>query len=231
MLGVLHQRWRPLSGRIKDYIAQPKPNGYQSLHTTVFADQGETVEFQIRTHEMHDFAEYGIAAHWQYKEGVPKFSKNVGWMAELANLHKELESKKDFLEQMEMMKIDIFKDRIFVFTPKGDVIDLPEGATPIDFAYAIHTEIGNTCTAARVNDVMRNLDVSLMSGDIVEIVTDKNRKSPNGDWVKFAKTRHARDKIREASKTNMKSWLRSVITPKGKSPGKKRKSKDSASDK
>lgn len=227
MLGILHQRWRPLSGRIKDYIAQPKPNGYQSLHTTVFADQGEIVEFQIRTKEMHDYAEYGIAAHWQYKEGSPKYNKHVRWMQELAQLHKELESRKDFLEQMEIMKIDIFKDRIFVFTPKGDVIDLPEGATPIDFAYAIHTEIGNTCTAARVNDVMRNLDVPLHSGDIVEIVTDKNRKSPNADWVKFAKTRHARTKIREASKNNVKSWLRNVIRP-NREPSQKSRKKGSS---
>lgn len=224
-LGVLHQRWRPLSGRIKDYIAQAKPNGYQSLHTTVFADQGEIVEFQIRTQEMHDIAEYGIAAHWQYKEGSPKYNKHVKWMQELAQLHKELESKKDFLEQMEIMKIDIFKDRIFVFTPKGDVIDLPEGATPIDFAYAIHTEIGNTCTAVKVNDKISHLDTTLMSGDIVEIVIDKNRKGPNADWIKFAKTRYARTKIRDASQKNIKGWLKNVMRPKSNLSKDKKKNK------
>lgn len=210
VLGILHNKWKPLPGRIKDYIAQPKPNGYQSLHTTVFADQGEIVEFQIRTQEMHELAEYGIAAHWRYKEGS-RGSKSLRWMEELANIQKELASKKDFLEQLEMMKIDAFKDRIFVFTPKGDVIELPEGGTPVDFAYSIHTQVGNQCVSARVNDLIRDLDSPLTSGDIVEIVTDKNRKSPNADWLKFVKTQHARNKIRDATRGKMKNWFSNVI--------------------
>jgi GTP diphosphokinase / guanosine-3',5'-bis(diphosphate) 3'-diphosphatase len=210
-LGLLHRRWRPVPGRIKDYIAQPKPNGYQSLHTTVFTENGEIVEFQIRTLEMHELAEYGVAAHWRYKEGSHKLARNTHWMEELVHIQKELESKKDFMEQLEVMKIDVFKDRIFIFTPQGDVIDLPEGATPVDFAYAIHTEVGNKCTAARVNEMMRNLDTPLKSGDIVEIVTDKNRKGPNPDWMKSAKTRHARSKIKEATKNTVKGWFAEVL--------------------
>lgn len=218
-LGLLHQKWRPVPGRIKDYIAQPKPNGYQSLHTTVFTENGEIVEFQIRTLEMHDLAEFGVAAHWRYKEGSRKAVKNTRWMEELAQIQKELQTKKDFMEQLEVMKIDVFKDRIFVFTPQGDVIDLPEGATPIDFAYAIHTEVGNKCTASRINEVMRNLDTPLQSGDIVEVVTDKNRRGPNPDWLKFAKTRHARNKIRDATKSTVKGWFAEVL--KGREKAKK----------
>lgn len=211
VLGLLHREWRPVPGRIKDYIAQPKPNGYQSLHTTVFTENGEIIEFQIRTMEMHELAEYGIAAHWRYKEGSHKPVKHTHWMDELMQIQKELETKKDFMEQLDIMKIDVFKDRIFVFTPQGDVIDLPEGATPIDFAYAIHSEVGNKCTAARVNEVMRNLDTSLRSGDIVDIVTDKNRRGPNPDWLKFAKTRHARSKIKDATHRTVSGWLGGIL--------------------
>ena len=211
ILGLLHQRWRPVPGRIKDFISQPKPNGYQSLHTTVFCEDGEIVEFQIRTQEMHELAEYGIAAHWRYKEKGNLSTKQLKWMEELAIIQRELADKKDFLDQLEMMKIDIFKDRIFVLTPKGDVIDLPEGGTPVDFAYAIHTDIGNKCTAVRINDQMRNLDTPLNSGDIVDIIIDKNRKSPNPDWIKFCKTRHARTKIRDATRHTVKGWLTTVM--------------------
>lgn len=218
-LGLLHQTWRPVPGRIKDYIAQPKPNGYQSLHTTVFTENGEIVEFQIRTVEMHELAEYGVAAHWRYKEGAHRPNRNTHWMEELVHIQKELESKKNFMEQLEVMKIDVFQDRIFVFTPQGDVIDLPVDATPVDFAYAIHTEVGNKCTAARVNDVMRNLDTPLKSGDIVEIVTDKNRRGPNPDWLKFAKTRHARNKIKDGTKHTVKGWFTEVL--KGREKAKK----------
>jgi GTP pyrophosphokinase len=211
VLGLLHQHWRPVPGRIKDYIAQPKPNGYQSLHTTVFTQNGEIIEFQIRTLEMHELAEYGVASHWRYKEGSHKLMRNTRWMEEFAQIQRELQSKKDFLEQLEVMKIDVFKDRIFVFTPQGDVIDLPEGATPIDFAYAIHSEVGDKCTAARVNEVMRNLDTSLHSGDIVEVITDKNRRGPNPDWLKFAKTRHARNKIKDSTRHSFKGWFAEVL--------------------
>jgi GTP diphosphokinase / guanosine-3',5'-bis(diphosphate) 3'-diphosphatase len=219
VLGLLHQHWRPVPGRIKDYIAQPKPNGYQSLHTTVFTENGEIIEFQIRTLEMHELAEYGVAAHWRYKDSSGKQVKNMRWMEELAQIQKELQSKKDFMEQLEVMKIDVFRDRIFVFTPQGDVIDLPEGATPIDFAYAIHSEVGNKCTAARINEVMRNLDTALRSGDIVEVVTDRNRRGPNPDWLKFAKTRHARNKIKDGTKHTVKGWFAEVL--KGREKAKK----------
>ncbi len=219
VLGMLHQKWRPVPGRIKDYLAQPKPNGYQSLHTTVFTDNGEIVEFQIRTTEMHELAEYGVAAHWRYKQDGSLDNKNTRWIEELAQIQKELETKKDFLEQLEFMKIDVFNDRIFVFTPQGDVIDLPEGATPVDFAYAIHSEVGNKCVSARINDIMKNLDTVLNSGDIIEILTDKNRKGPNPDWMKFVKTRHARNKIKEATKNTVKGWFAEVL--KGRERGKK----------
>ncbi|MFH1405223.1 MAG: RelA/SpoT family protein [Patescibacteria group bacterium] len=211
-LGLLHKHWRPIPGRIKDFIAQPKPNGYQSLHTTVFCEKGEIVEFQIRTQEMHDIAEYGIAAHWRYKDPSVSTIKNLKWMEELGSLQKELANKKEFMQQLEMMKIDIFKDRLFVFTPKGDVIDLPDGATPIDFAYAIHTEIGNKCSGAIINDIKRSLNTELTSGDVIQIIIDKNRKGPNPDWLKFAKTRHARIKIRESTKRSVKVWFSDVMS-------------------
>ena len=216
VLGIIHQKWKPLTGRIKDYIAQPKPNGYQSLHTTVFGEDGHIIEFQIRTNEMNDLAEYGVAAHWRYKEAGSKPIRNLRWMEELAEIQKELANKKDFLDQLEILKIDAFKDRIFVFTPKGDVIDLPEGATPVDFAYAIHTEIGNICTSARVNGQTGTLNTVLYSGDMVEIITDKNRKGPNPDWLKFAKTHHARQKIKDATRSSLKKWFAKVIRPSGK---------------
>ena len=211
VLGILHQKFTPMPGRIKDYLAQPKPNGYQSLHTTVYTDEGEIVEFQIRTQEMHELAEFGVAAHWRYKETGMSPLKNLYWMEELGRIQKELSGKKDFMEQLEIMKIDVFKDRIFVFTPNGDVIDLPEGATPVDFAYAIHTELGNKCSSARVNGTMRNLDTELRSNDVVEIVTDKNRRGPNPDWMKFVKTHHARSKIKDAAKSTVSAWLSSMI--------------------
>lgn len=211
ILGVLHQAWKPLPGRIKDYISQPKPNGYRSLHTTVFADEGEIVEFQIRTKEMHDLCEFGIAAHWRYKESGMRPMENLRWMEELAAIQKELADKEGFLERLEAMKIDVFKDRIFVFTPKGDVIDLPDGATPVDFAFAIHSEVGNKMMSVRVNDRFANMDTALQSGDIVEVVTDRHRKAPNPDWLKFAKTRHAREKIKDATRHSVKGWLADML--------------------
>ncbi|TAK03272.1 bifunctional (p)ppGpp synthetase/guanosine-3',5'-bis(diphosphate) 3'-pyrophosphohydrolase [Patescibacteria group bacterium] len=210
-LGVLHQAWKPLPGRVKDYIAQPKPNNYQSLHTTVFGDEGEIVEFQIRTQEMHEMAEFGIAAHWRYKEAGMRPTENLRWMEELAAIQKEIAGKEGFLERLEAMKIDVFKDRIFVFTPKGDVIDLPDGATAVDFAFAIHSEIGNKMTSVKVNERLANLDTVLYSGDIIEVVTDRNRKGPNPDWLKYAKTRHAREKIKDATKHNVKGWLAGML--------------------
>lgn len=214
-LGVIHGRWTPLKGRIKDYIAQPKPNGYRSLHTTVFCDDGEIVEFQIRTEDMHEEAEYGIAAHWAYSENgkMPKekVEERIDWVAQLADIQKELKDKKAYLNSLEELKIDIFRDRIFVFTPQGDVLDLPEDSTPVDFAYSVHTDIGNTCTAAKVNDEISPLERTLKSGDMVEIITDKNRKGPNPDWLKFVKTRHAKSKIRQFARAGIASWIKGAI--------------------
>ncbi|MBI4457792.1 bifunctional (p)ppGpp synthetase/guanosine-3',5'-bis(diphosphate) 3'-pyrophosphohydrolase [Candidatus Uhrbacteria bacterium] len=213
-LGIIHHRWKPLKGRIKDYIAQPKPNGYQSLHTTVFCEDGEIVEFQIRTKEMHDAAERGIAAHWQYDEDGKKVSsamkKQLTWVKELADLQRDLEDADKFLEDLEMLKIDVFQNRIFVFTPKGDVIDLPEGATPVDFAYAIHTQVGNKCVGARINDKIVSLDTKLSSGDYCDVITDKNRKGPSADWLTFVKTHHARSQIRSQTKAKLTDWMKNI---------------------
>jgi GTP pyrophosphokinase len=211
-LGVIHAKYKPLPGRIKDYIAHPKPNGYQSLHTTVFAERGAVVEFQLRTSEMHEYAEYGVAAHWRYKDKTGKIkSRDLKWMGELADIQKAVESKKDFLEELGEMKLEVFQDRIFVFTPKGDVLDLAEEATPVDFAYAIHSDLGNSCTGARVNEKIANLNTPLQSGDLCEILTEKNRKNPNPDWLKFVKTNHARAKIRAALKKQERRWLQRMI--------------------
>ena len=208
-LGILHKIWRPVKGRIKDYISQPKPNAYQSLHTTVFEDHGELVEFQIRTPEMHEEAEYGVAAHWHYDEyGARLPAKQIKWVKELAEMQKEILSK---LSDLEEIKVDFLQNRIFVFTPNGDVIDLPEGATPIDFAYHIHTDVGNKCNGAIVNDKLIRLDTPLQNGDVVEIVIDKNRKGPNLDWLQFARTHTARQHIKIQQKSRLTGWLQSVL--------------------
>ncbi|MEK7599403.1 MAG: RelA/SpoT family protein [Patescibacteria group bacterium] len=208
-LGVIHKLWRPVPGRIKDYIALPKFNGYQSLHTTVFCLEGQPTEFQIRTREMHKEAEYGIAAHWFWEgAGKPKIgAKFVGrkfeWVRQLQEWQKEKKkeksSSKDFLESL---KIDFFKNRIFVLTPKGDVIDLPDGATPIDFAYHIHSEIGNRAAGAKVNSRLVSFDYKLASGDIVEIMTQKNRK-PSPEWLNLTRTSLAKSQIRKELRTNL----------------------------
>lgn len=216
-LGIIHGTWTPLKGRIKDYIAQPKPNGYSSLHTTVFCEDGEIVEFQIRTAELHAVAEYGIAAHWQYDETKGKNKTNihnvehVDWIKQLSDLNREVSNPDQYISALEEMKIDLFKDRIFVFTPKGDVIELPEDSTPVDFAYAIHTEIGSKCSSSRVNGKIEPLHSPLRSGDVVEIIIDKSRKSPNPDWLKFVKTRYARSKIRQQAQVSIKSWIKGFI--------------------
>lgn len=211
-LGIIHKLWRPLKGRIKDYIAQPKPNGYKSLHTTVFCDDGKIVEFQIRTPEMHDEAEYGIAAHWHYDEkGKAKIpARDIPWAKELAKIQKEILNN---MSDLEHLKLDFFQNRIFVFTPVGDVIDLPENATPIDFAYQIHTEVGNKCTGAKINDQMVSLDTPLKNGDVIEIIVDRTRKAPNADWLEFAKTNSAKTKIKEAINNKKGSWLKMLIPP------------------
>ncbi|MCE9586139.1 RelA/SpoT family protein [Candidatus Uhrbacteria bacterium] len=219
-LGIIHSKWTPLKGRIKDYIAQPKPNGYRSLHTTVFCEDGEIVEFQIRTKEMHAMNEFGIAAHWAYDEHgkialVGTKSRTPEWVHELADIQKEMEDKKLYLQSLEELKIDVFRDRIFVFTPKGDVIDLPEDSTCVDFAYAIHTDIGNTCTGAKVNEEVAQLNRVLKNGDMVDILVDKSRKGPNPDWASFVKTRQAKSKVKQFAKSRIASWIKGMM-PGGK---------------
>lgn len=203
-LGVIHNLWKPIRGRIKDYIAQPKPNGYQSLHTAVFGDDQEIVEIQIRTKKMHEQAELGIASHWLYKESKKVNKKEIEWVSELADWLKSIKDNGQFLEEA---KIDVFQNRIFVFTPQGDVIDLPDGATPIDFAYHIHTEIGNKCAQALVNTEIVPLERKLKNGDVVQIITDKNRKGPNPEWKKFVKTRTALQHIENFKNKNWKKFL------------------------
>jgi len=196
VLGIIHNLFQPMPKRIKDYIAQPKPNGYQSLQTTVFDDKGEIIEFQIRTKEMDEKAEYGIAAHWNYKETGGKINpEQLKWINELVKWQEQTNNNEEFINSI---KFDIFQNRIFAMTPHGDAIDLPEGATPIDFAYHVHSNLGNKCVGAMVNDQLVSLDHPLESGDVVEIVTNKNRKLPNHDWLEMVKTTMAKNKIRAA---------------------------------
>ncbi len=198
-LGILHKLWRPMPGRIKDFIALPKPNGYRSLHTTVFGPEKKIVDFQIRTEEMDREAEYGVSAHWAYeasgkKKITPKLDKNLSWVRELSDWYRDQKGA-SHEETMAALKIDFFKDRIFTLTPKGEVIDLPEGATPVDFAYHIHSEIGDHMFGAKVNGKMVPFSYKLKSGSTVEILTQKNKK-PSADWLDFAKTSLAKNRIR-----------------------------------
>jgi len=228
-LGVIHKLYPPLPGRIKDYIARPKPNGYQSLHTTVFALDNKITEFQIRTEEMHEVDELGIAAHWAYEQikssrkperhwrGVLS-RKELLWVEQLRNWLASLPqgrsgqdkfSDKEFIESI---ATDFFKDRIYVITPQNDVIDLPAGATPVDFAYRIHSEVGNRCVGAKVNGKIVPLDYELASGDIVEIMTQKTRK-PSEDWLRFIKTSLARSQIKSAIRDKVKAFREKSAPP------------------
>lgn len=197
-LGIVHTIWKPLPLRFKDYIAMPKPNMYQSLHTTVIGSEGEPFEIQIRTYEMHKTAEYGIAAHWIYKEsGNSEISKNstqLSWLERIKEMQTEAEDDKDFLNSV---KIDLFSDTVFVFSPNGEVYELTAGSVPLDFAYRVHTEVGNRCIGAKVNKRIVPLDYVLKNGDLVEILTSKQANGPSLDWVNICKTSQARNKIRQ----------------------------------
>ncbi len=201
-LGFLHSIWKPMPGRFKDYIAMPKSNMYQSLHTTVITSEGEPLEVQIRTEEMHRIAEYGIAAHWKYKrEGDhlkdSKFEERLTWLRQILDWQKELKDPREFMENL---KIDLLQYEVYTFTPKGDVKILPLGSTPIDFAYAIHTEIGHNCIGAKINNKIVPLERELKSGDIVDVIISKTPSGPSRDWLKFVKT--------SGAKTRIKSWFK-----------------------
>ncbi|MEA3398324.1 MAG: RelA/SpoT family protein [Patescibacteria group bacterium] len=210
-MGIIHSLWKPKTDRIKDYIAVPKPNGYRSLHTTVFGPENKATEFQIRTKKMHEEALYGIAAHWHYKQGAgskESVKKLPHWINEILDIQRQSDNSNDFIRRI---KLNAFRDRIFIFSPQGDVFDLPEDSTPIDFAYAVHTEIGDKATHALVNDKMSSLDKPLKNGDTVEILIDKKRKGPNRDWLKFVKTARARNKIKSATGDSRLSQIKKII--------------------
>ncbi len=197
-LGIIHTCWKPIPGRFKDYIAMPKPNMYQSLHTTLVGMHGEPFEVQIRTWEMHRTSEYGIAAHWKYKEGgrsnAGNFEQKLSWLRQLLEWQHD---SRDAGEFMESLKIDLFTDTVFVFTPKGDVVELPAGSCPVDFAYRVHTDVGHRCVGAKTNGRIVPLDTKLANGDIVEILTSKQGNGPSRDWLKFVKTSQAKNRIRQ----------------------------------
>jgi len=205
VLGMIHTVWKPIPGRFKDYIAVPKPNNYQSLHTTVMTTYGMPFEIQIRTYEMHKIAEYGIAAHWKYKENRASsddFDEKLEWLRGVMDVQSnDNTSPQEFYESL---KFDLYSGQVFVFTPKGDVVNLPEGSTPIDFAYYVHSEIGNKCTGAKINSKMVPLETKLCTGDYIEIITSNGAKGPSRDWLRIVKTSQAKSKIKAYFKRELK---------------------------
>jgi GTP pyrophosphokinase len=200
VLGLVHAMWKPVPGRFKDYVSMPKANMYQSLHTTVIGPDGERIEIQIRTEEMHRMAEYGVASHWLYKEGGkvdPKDAGQFAWLREILDWQKVESDPREFLRTL---RFELFKDEVYVFTPNGDVRELPEGATPVDFAYMIHTEVGDRCSGAKVNGKLVPLSTKLQNGDTVEIITQHSRH-PSRDWLKFVQTAKARTRIQHYMRT------------------------------
>src|SRR5213078_1857053 len=195
VLGVIHHKWTPLQERIKDYIASPKSNGYQSVHTTIFGPGGQLYEIQIRTRDMHRTAEYGIAAHWLFKEGKQpdELDRHLAWFRQLLELQQDTHTPEEFLE---FLKVDLYQDEIFVFTPRGDVKRLPKGATPIDFAFTVHTEVGLHCNGARINGRIAPLHRALKNGDTVEVLTSPQSR-PSRDWLAHVRTARARHKVRQ----------------------------------
>ena len=200
VLGLVHSQWKPVHGRFKDYISMPKANGYQSLHTTVIGPEGERIEIQIRTEEMHRQAEHGVAAHWLYKEKGRVNSKDLEQFSWLREIFERQGDEADSREFMHSLKLDLFKDEVYVYTPAGDVKELPEGATPLDFAFHIHSKVGHHCAGAKINGRLMPLGTPLKNGDIVEIITDPSR-NPNRDWLKIVKTARARSRIQRYLRT------------------------------
>ncbi len=195
-LGTVHTLWKPMPGRFKDYIAMPKPNMYRSLHTTVMGNEGEPFEVQIRTHEMHKVSEYGIAAHFNYKEakkGMNNIDEKLVWLRQMMEWQGDIDNPEEFLDSL---KIDILNHQVYVFTPQSSVVELPEGSTPVDFAYKIHTEVGNKCVGAKVNGRIVPLNFKLSTGEIVEVLTQKNSNGPSRDWLTFVKSTQAKNKIK-----------------------------------